>query len=95
VAARGLKRWCWALAPVVVGCGLTVYDKGSDVYSAGGISLVYTEWIAPKDANWQKDAYECDVEAREASPNIVRPIGQRQALADRCLNARGYTRRPQ
>jgi hypothetical protein len=95
VVARRLRRGFWLLAPVVAGCGLTVYDKGSDVYSAGGISLVYTEWIAPKDSNWQKDSYECDVEAREAAPNIVRPIGQRQALAERCLNARGYTKRPQ
>lgn len=90
---RGLRQWVWLWTPMVAGCGLMLYDKGSEVYSAGGISLVYTEWVAPKDRSWQKDAYECDIEAREAAPNIIRPIGQRQALAERCLVARGYSRR--
>jgi hypothetical protein len=78
---------------MVAGCGLTVYDKGSDVYSAGGMSLVYTDWIAPKERDWQKDAYECDTEAREAVPTLIRVPGQRQALAERCLVARGYIKR--
>jgi hypothetical protein len=78
---------------MVTGCGLTVYDKGSDIYSAGGMNLVYTEWIAPKDSNWQKDSYECDTEAREAIPSLVRRPGQRQILAERCLTARGYVKR--
>jgi hypothetical protein len=78
---------------MVAGCGLTVYDKGSDVYSAGGMSLVYTDWIAPEERSWQKDAYECDTEAREAVPTLIRVPGQRQALAERCLVARGYIKR--
>jgi hypothetical protein len=85
--------WFWLVAPMVAGCGLTVYDKGSDVYSAGGMSLVYTDWIAPKERDWQKDAYECDTEAREAVPTLIRVPGQRQALAERCLVARGYIKR--
>jgi outer membrane protease len=95
MAGRSPQRWFWLLVPMVAGCGLTVYDKGSDVYSAGGMNLVYTDWVAPKDRDWQKDAYECDTEAREAVPTLVRVPGQRQALAERCLNARGYTKRPQ
>jgi hypothetical protein len=93
MAARGLRWWVWLVAPMVAGCGLTVYDKGSDVYSAGGMSLVYTDWIAPKERDWQKDAYECDTEAREAVPTLIRVPGQRQALAERCLVARGYIKR--
>jgi hypothetical protein len=93
VAARSRKWWFWLVVPMVAGCGLTVYDKGSDVYSAGGMSLVYTDWIAPKERDWQKDAYECDTEAREAVPTLIRVPGQRQALAERCLVARGYIKR--
>ena len=93
MAALSLGWWFWLVAPMVAGCGLTVYDKGSDVYSAGGMSLVYTDWIAPKERNWQKDAYECDTEAREAVPTLIRVPGQRQALAERCLVARGYIKR--
>src|SRR5213082_1962382 len=61
-----MKRWSWLLVPMVAGCGVTVYDKGSDIYTTGGISLVYADWVAPKESNWQKDSYECDAEAREA-----------------------------
>ena len=78
---------------MIAGCGVTVYDKGSDFYSTGGISLTYTDWVAPKERNWQKDSYECNTEAREATPSLVRPPGQRQALAEQCLLARGYIKR--
>ena len=93
MAVQSLRWWLWLLALMVAGCGLTVYDKGSDVYSAGGMSLVYTDWIVPKERNWQKDTYECDTEAREAVPTLIRVPGQRQALAERCLVARGYIKR--
>lgn len=78
---------------MIAGCGLTVYNKGSDIHSTGGINLVYTDWVAPKESNWQKDSYECDTEAREASPTLIRVPGQRQEVAERCLVARGYTKR--
>ena len=88
-----MKRWSWLLVPVIAGCGVTIYDKGSDVYTSGGISLIYAEWVTPKDRDWQKDSYECDTEAREAIPTLVRRPGERQILAERCLTARGYVRR--
>jgi hypothetical protein len=77
---------------MIAGC-FTVYDKGSEVYSTGGISLIYTDWVAPKESDWQKDSYECDTEAREAAPSLVRLPGQRQMIAERCLMARGYVKR--
>jgi hypothetical protein len=77
---------------MIAGC-FTVYDKGSEVYSTGGISLIYTDWVAPKESDWQKDSYECDTEAREAAPSLVRLPGQRQIIAERCLMARGYVKR--
>ena len=88
-----MKRWFWLLIPMIVGCGVTVYDHGSDVHTTGGISLVYTDWVAPKERNWEKDSYECQTEAVEAVPTLVRAPGQRQVLAERCLVARGYARR--
>lgn len=36
---------------------------------------------------------ECDTQAREAAPSIVRLPGQRQAIAEQCLMDRGYVRR--
>jgi len=57
------------------------------------MTLVYTDWVAPKDSNWQKDAYECDTQAREAVPTLVRLPGHRQAIAEQCLTARGYVKR--
>ena len=58
-----------------------------------GIFLVYTDWIAPKDSRWEKDYFECDQQAREAAPSIIRLPGQRQAIAERCLMDRGYVKR--
>jgi len=78
---------------MIAGCGVTVYDKGSEIYTTGGINLVYAEWVTPQDRNWQKDSYECDTEAREAVPSLVRRPGQRQLRAEQCLTARGYVRR--
>ena len=87
-------RGTWLLVVVcLAGCGVTLRDKGSDFYTTGGMSLVYTDWVAPKDGNWHKDAYECDTEARETVPGLVRVPGQRQAIAERCLIARGYVKR--
>jgi hypothetical protein len=80
------------LVPMITGC-FTVYDHGSDVYSTGGISLVYTDWVVPQGSRWEKDTHECDQEAREATPTIMRLPGTRQALADRCMMTRGYVRR--
>ena len=75
-------------------CGVTVYDKGSDIYTTGGISLVYADWVAPKESNWQKDSYECNRDAQEAVPSLLsRLFGRSQAHAERCLVTRGYTRR--
>ncbi len=62
---------------MIAGCGVTFYDKGSDVHTTGGISLVYTDWVAPRESNWQKDSYECQTEAVEALPSLVRAPGQR------------------
>ncbi|MGH7303636.1 MAG: hypothetical protein ACRELZ_10120 [Candidatus Rokuibacteriota bacterium] len=92
---KGLKRWfrLLVLVPAIAGCGVSLYDHGSGIYTTGGINLVYAEWVVPKERDWRKDAYECDTEAREAIPSLVRKPGERQILAERCLTARGYVRR--
>ncbi len=83
----------WLLVPLIAGCGLMIYDKGSEV-SFSGMSLVYTDWVVPPEANWQKDTYECERDTMEAAPSyMARLFGRRQALAERCLTARGYVRR--
>ena len=87
-----MKLWPWLLVPMVAGCGFTVADHGSDI-NITGISLVYTDWVAPAESNWEKDSFECDRNAREALPSLFRPPGGRQELAERCLAARGYVRR--
>lgn len=87
-----MKLWLWLLVAMVAGCGFTVADKGSDV-NISGISLSYTDWVAPAESNWQKDSYECDRDAREAYPSLFRVPGRRQMLAERCLIARGYVKR--
>ena len=87
-----MRLWIWLLVPLVAACGFTVKDKGSDV-NVSGVSLVYTDWIAPGDSNWGKDSLECDYEAREAVPSLIRMPGRRQLIAERCLMARGYVRR--
>jgi hypothetical protein len=92
LALPRIKRWFWLVALMTPGC-YTVYDHGSEIYSTGGISLVYTDWIAPQDRRWEKDSYECDMEAREAAPSAIRLPGQRQVIAERCLIERGYVRR--
>ena len=90
---RDMRWWSWLLVPMIAGCSVMVYDHGSEVYTSGGINLVYAEWVTPQDRNWQKDSYECDTEAREAIPALVRVPGQRQVLAEQCLTKRGYVRR--
>ena len=67
-------------------------DHGSDV-NISGISLTYTDWVAPVESNWQKDSYECDRDAREAFPSLFRVPGRRQMFAERCLGAKGYVKR--
>jgi hypothetical protein len=87
-----LWLWLWLLVAMVAGCGFTVADKGSDV-NISGISLSYTDWVAPAESNWQKDSYECERDAREAYPSLFRVPGRRQMSAERCLIARGYVKR--
>jgi hypothetical protein len=87
-----MRLWIWLLVPLVAACGFTVKDKGSDV-NVSGVSLIYTDWISPADGNWGKDSLECDYEAREAVPNLIRMPGRRQLIAERCLMSRGYVRR--
>ena len=83
----------WLLVMIASGCGFMVRDKGSDV-SFTGVSLVYTDWLAPTESNWQKDSYECNRDAQEAVPSLLsRLFGRSQAHAERCMVARGYTRR--
>jgi hypothetical protein len=83
----------WLLVPMATGCGLMVYDKGSEV-TFTGVSLVYTDWVAPAPSDWQKDTYECIRDAQEAVPSYLgRLFGRSQAHAERCMVARGYTRR--
>lgn len=77
---------------LVAGCGFRVSDHGSDV-RLSGVSLNYTDWVAPAESNWEKDSYECDRDARDAVPNMIRLPGRRQILAERCLTARGYVKR--
>jgi hypothetical protein len=77
---------------MLASCGFTVADKGSDV-NISGISLTYTDWVAPAQSDWQKDSYECDRDAREAFPSLFRVPGKRQAFAERCLVAKGYVKR--
>jgi hypothetical protein len=87
-----MRLWLWLLVPLVAACGVTVKDKGSDV-NVSGVMLIYTDWIPPADSNWDKDSLECDYQAREAAPGLIRMPGRRQLLAERCLMARGYVRR--
>jgi hypothetical protein len=87
-----MRLWIWLLVPLVAACGFTVKDKGSDV-NVSGVSLIYTDWIPPADSNWGKDSLECDYEAREAVPTLIRMPGRRQLIAERCLMSRGYVRR--
>lgn len=77
---------------LVASCGFRVTDHGSDV-RLSGVSLTYTDWVAPAESNWEKDSYECDRDARDAVPNLIRLPGRRQALAEQCLTARGYVKR--
>ena len=58
-----------------------------------GISLTYTDWVAPAQSDWQKDSFECDRDAREAFPSRFRLPGKRQTFAEQCLLARGYVKR--
>jgi len=83
----------WLLLPMAAGCGFMVHDKGSDIVYTG-VSLVYTEWLAPETSKWEKDSYECTRDAREAVPTYLgRLFGRTQVHAERCMVARGYTRR--
>jgi len=83
----------WLLLPMAAGCGFMVHDKGSDIVYTG-VSLVYTEWVAPETNKWEKDSYECTRDAREAVPTYLgRLFGRTQVHAERCMVARGYTRR--
>jgi len=85
--------WLWLLVTMIAGCGFVIRDKGSDI-SFSGISLVYTDWIAPAERNWLKDSYECSRDAQEAVPfYLCRIFGQNQRLAERCLVTRGYVKR--
>jgi len=87
-----MKLWLWLLVPMVAGCGFTVRDKGSDIRFSG-ISLIYTDWVSPAESNWEKDSYECDRDAREAFPGLLRLPGRRQVFVEQCLTARGYIKR--
>ena len=87
-----MPLWRWLSVLIVAGCGFTVADKGSDV-NISGISLTYTDWVAPPQSDWQKDSFECDRDAREANPGIFRLPGNRQKFAEQCLIARGYVKR--
>jgi hypothetical protein len=89
-----MRRWVWLslLIPLMAACGFTVKDKGSDI-NVSGVRLIYTDWVSPTDGNWEKDSLECDYQAREAVPSLIRMPGRRQLLAERCLMERGYTRR--
>jgi hypothetical protein len=91
-----MARRCLAsivlFSALVAGCGFRVSDHGSDV-RISGISLSYTAWFAPAERNWEKDAYECERDARDAVPNLIRLPGRRQMLAEQCLTARGYLKR--
>jgi len=81
------------LVPMLAGCGFMIYDKGSEA-SFTGMSFVYTDWVVPTEADWQKDTYECERDAMEAAPSyLARLFGRRQVIAERCLGARGYVRR--
>jgi hypothetical protein len=86
-------KMLWLLVPMAAGCGFMIYDKGSEV-SFSGVSLVYTDWVAPAESKWERDMYECTRDAQEAVPTYVgRLFGRSQAHAERCMTARGYARR--
>ena len=87
-----LRLGLWLLVPLFAACGVTVKDKGSDV-NVSGVMLLYTDWIPPADAKWEKDSLECDYQARDAVPSLIRMPGRRQLIAERCLMERGYVRR--
>src|SRR5438094_8368145 len=89
---QDVQRWLWLLVAMVAGCGFTVADHGSDV-NISGISLTYTDWVAPVESNWQKDSYECDRDAREAFPSLCRVPGRRRVFAEGCAGATGYVKR--
>jgi hypothetical protein len=87
-----MKLRLWLLVLTVAGCGFTVADHGSDI-NVSGIRLIYTDWVAPAASNWEKDSFECDRDAREAYPSLLRMPGGRQVYAERCLAGRGYVKR--
>jgi len=57
------------------------------------VSLIRGDWTKPggTEEQWRKDAYECEREARLTYPKEA--AGAAQRLAEKCLTARGYTRR--
>jgi len=70
-----------------------VHHKGSEI-TYTGVSLDYTGWVAPETSTWAKDSYECTRDAQEAVPTyLARLFGRTQVHAERCMVARGYTRR--
>jgi hypothetical protein len=88
-----LALWLGFLVPLAAGCGFMVHDKGSEI-TYTGVSLVYTDWVAPETSKWQTDSYECTRDAQEAVPTYLgRLFGRTQVHAERCMVARGYTRR--
>jgi len=64
------------------------------VFVAGcEVSLIGGDWTKPggTEEQWRKDAYECEREARLRYPHEA--TGAARRLAEKCLTARGYTRR--
>ena len=57
------------------------------------VSLIRGDWTKPggREEQWRKDAYECEREVRLTYPHEA--TGAAQRLAEKCLTARGYTRR--
>ena len=76
----------WPLLEGVILLGL-VLVAGCEV------SLIRGDWTKPggTEEQWRKDAYECEREARLRYPHEA--TGAARRLAEKCLTARGYTRR--
>jgi len=61
-----------------------------------GVTLTQGDWTKPgmTDQQWRKDSYECERDARSVAGTGGREtFGVAQRLAEKCLAARGYTRR--
>jgi len=73
--------------------GAAVILLGLVLVTGCEVSLIRGEWTKPggTEEQWRKDAYVCEREARLTYPHEA--TGAARRFAEKCLTARGYTRR--